>query len=116
MVEPISLDSLREKLGGLKGRQAANLNHGGGGGTMDGMEARVALLERSVEKMDLRLEGVEKRLDKLDGKIDRLVESVAEMKGRVMASPTTWQLLGIVITTWTAGAAIVFALGRGLKP
>ena len=55
-------------------------------------------------------------LDKLDGKIDRLVESVAEMKGRVMASPTTWQLLGIVITTWTAGAAIVFALGRGLKP
>ena len=78
-----------------------DLKGGSGDGTFDGMEARVTALE--------------KRLDKFEGKLDTLISSVAELKGRVSASPTTWQLLGIMITTWAAGAAIVFALTRAVR-
>lgn len=65
-----------------------------------------------MERVWEKLNEYDKRFDKTEAKLDRLIETVSELKGRLSASPTTWQLLGIMITTWAAGAAIVFALTR----
>jgi hypothetical protein len=50
------------------------LKTGGGGGTFDPMEARVAILEEGFKRIELKL--------------DKLVESVAEMKGQLSAMPS----------------------------
>lgn len=81
----------------LQSRRA--LKQGGGDGTFDDMEARVAKLEKSF--------------DKIDGKLDSLIKEVAEMKGRVSAMPTTWQLIGLVLGIMAATLAIVrFGIGK----
>lgn len=45
-----------------------------------------------------------------------LKADVARLDGRLSQLPTLLQLVGIVITTWSAGAAIVFTLLRFAKP
>lgn len=75
------------------------LKDGGGDGTSDDMEARVAKLEKSFEK--------------IDGKLDTLIKEVAEMKGRVSAMPTTWQLIGLVLGIMAATLAVIrFGVGK----
>ena len=99
----IDPEFLRRRLaqieGSAKAESTAPLHGGGGGGTFDGMEARVAKLEKSF--------------DKIDGKLDSLIKEVAEMKGRVSAMPTTWQLIGLVLGIMAATLAIVrFGIGK----
>ena len=45
------------------------LKTGGGGGTYDDMEARVAKLEAQHASIDKRLDGIDKRLDRIEDKI-----------------------------------------------
>jgi hypothetical protein len=58
-------------------------------------------------------------LRSMDAMLSIVSEAVAEIKGRVgglemrlSAMPTTIQLVVLLTTTWSAGAAIVFALLR----
>lgn len=99
MVERVPTGPGYEGVVDLSARRA--LKDKDGDGTSGGMD-------RVWEKLNDH----DKRLEKIESKLDRLIETVSEMKGRLSASPTTWQLLGIMITTWAAGAAIVFALTR----
>lgn len=69
------------------------LNDGGGGGTFDGMDARVTALE--------------KRFDRFEAKLDAVVKDLAEVKGRISAMPTTWQLLGMILAIMGASFAII---------
>lgn len=72
------------------------LHSGDGGGTFDGMEARVKRLEDDMRevKSDLKT----------------LIRDVSEIKGRVANMPSTWQMIGI-----SAGLiGIVIASGGGL--
>jgi hypothetical protein len=62
---------------------------------------------------------VKSTLRSIETKLGSVAEAVAEIKGRVgglemrlSAMPTTIQLVVLLITTWSAGAAIVFALLR----
>lgn len=45
------------------------LKKGGGGGTFDGMEARIAKLQAQHEALDKRLDGIDRRLDRIEDKI-----------------------------------------------
>lgn len=72
----------------------------GGGGTYDGMEARVARLETDVSELKADMKAV--RLD------------IAEIKGRVSNMPTTWQLVGLVIGMMLTVFALCFGLGFAL--
>jgi hypothetical protein len=71
----------------------ASLKSSGGGGTFDGMDARVTALE--------------KRFDRFEQKLDGLVKDTAEMKGRISAMPTTWQLMGMILAIMGASFAII---------
>lgn len=63
----------------------------GGGGTFDGMDTRVKLLE-------YRADQTEKFLLRMDGKLDTLVKDVSEMKGTLTGLPKTWQMVTFVVT------------------
>lgn len=77
--------------GGLKG--------GGGDGTLDDMEQRVASLE--------------KRFDRFEAKVDALIKDVAEIKGRISAMPSTWQLVGLILAIMGASFTILrFTIGH----
>lgn len=58
----------------LTGEKPSGLKSGGGGGTFDPMEARVAILERTVEK--------------LEPKVDKLVTDMATLTERVSHLPS----------------------------
>lgn len=76
------------------------LKRGGGDGTFDDMEARVANLE--------------KRFDRLEGKLDVLTDKVADirvdmsaLKERVSHLPTKGWAVGVAVTIITLTGAIV---------
>lgn len=76
------------------------LRPGDGDGTSGGMESRVTRLEVLAEETG-------KRLERIDNKLDRLAEDVAEIKGRVSALPTTWQMIGLVVAVLAGSYAVV---------
>jgi chromosome segregation ATPase len=115
--------------------EADALKTGGGDGTFDGMEARVAKLEslaedtrNTLDSMGRELIRIEAKLDKLADtvhalsgtvdklgstlekladKFDKLGNDVSELKGRVSAMPTTFQLLGMVLAIMGATFAFI---------
>ncbi len=101
----------------------------GGGGPEDPMlETRVTRLEQDVQEMKSSLRSIElavaemKHLPKaadlaaLRSDFAGLKADVAEMRGRLSQMPTLLQLVTVVITTWSAGAAMVFTLLRLARP
>ena len=73
---------------------------------------RWTALERRVERLEEDMTDVKASLRSIEGKVDSLVESVAEIRGRVSQSPTWLQLIVALIATWGAGAAIVAGVTR----
>lgn len=91
---PSVIDAIEQ----FRARSVQQLNFGSGGGTSGGMD-------------DDRIAALEKRFDRLEPKIDALVKDVAEVKGRISAMPSTWQLLGMILAIMGATfAAIRFGL------
>lgn len=90
----------------LQAPSRAPLSGGGDGGTFDDMEA--------VWK---KIEDHEARFDKIDAKLDRILDTVnsmriemAEMKGKVAALPTTWQMITLVFGI-LGGAFLILKYG-----
>ena len=52
----------------------ADLKRGGGGGTYDSMEARVARLEGKLDRVEDRLSSIEVMLARIDAKLDSKVD------------------------------------------
>ena len=76
--------------GGSSAAQRASAKiRGSGGGGGDGMEERVGKLEVSLTAL---------RLD------------VAEIKGRLQAMPTTWQMIGIIFASMALVSALFFGM------
>ena len=76
----------------------ARLKGNGGDGTFDGMEARVKRLED---------DGKELRQD-----LKTIMRDLSEIKGRVNAMPTTWQMVSFVV----ALALAIFTIVRIALP
>lgn len=55
-------------------RAAAPLKSGGGGGTFDGMEARVGQLERSVDRIQTDVTDIRVSLARIEAKLDSKVD------------------------------------------
>ena len=58
-----------------------------------------------------RLEGILSQMPK-QSDLAVLRSEIGEIRGRISNMPTWWMLIVAIITTWSAGAAIVFALIR----
>jgi DNA-binding GntR family transcriptional regulator len=89
------------------------------------LEARVGRLEedlRDVRATLARLEPMliellhtaakKSDLERIEARLAETREEVKEMKGALSRSPTINHLLAATISTWIAGAGIVFALMR----
>ena len=96
----VSLELLRRQLQELRDKPEPALKGGDGGGTYDGMEARVKRLED---------DGKELRQD-----LKTIMRDLSEIKGRVNAMPTTWQMVGFVVALCLAFFTYMrFGLGLG---
>jgi septal ring factor EnvC (AmiA/AmiB activator) len=80
---------------------------------------RWSSLERRVERLEEDMTDVKVSLRNIETKVDKLVEGVAEIRGRIAGiegrlsqAPTWIQLLVALIATWGAGAAIIAAAVR----
>ncbi|MBX9908819.1 MAG: hypothetical protein K2Z25_08900 [Beijerinckiaceae bacterium] len=85
------------------------------------MLERVIVLEEgqkrtnaTLDKINERLIGIEAELKHLPKAADyaSLKADVARVDGKLSNIPTMWQLLTMVVSTWAAGAAIVFTILR----
>ena len=89
------------------------------------LEARVARLEDDMKEVKASLVEIKAELKHLPRTTDlqglrndfsSLRADVAEIKGRLSQMPTLLQLTVVVITPWSAGAAMVFTLLRFARP
>ena len=89
------------------------------------LSERVDGLEKRMERVEGRLSSIEVLLAEIKGQLSQMPKAteigalradVARIDGKLSSVPTMWQLLAMVISTWTAGAAIVFIIIRfGIK-
>jgi hypothetical protein len=97
---------------------------GRGGGPED------PVLDQRVEALEIKLAQIDAKIDRIDAALLRLEPAirditsrhadlnarVASVEGHLKAMPTFLQLAAMLITTWAAGAAIVFALLKASHP
>ncbi len=96
MAEPINLDDFRPGAGEAEVGKPIKRSGGGGGGDMSDIDARVKRLEDQSKEVGGDLKAI--RID------------LAEVKGKLSAMPSTWQ----IITICAALIGIVIASGGGL--
>jgi hypothetical protein len=67
-----------------------------------------------LTQIETRLDAIEAGIRQLPGMIDyaTLKADVARIAGKLSNIPTMWQLLTMIVSTWAAGAAIVFTILR----
>ncbi|AGA64473.1 hypothetical protein B488_04810 [Liberibacter crescens BT-1] len=77
-------------------------------------EVRITLLERGLENIDKRFDKLEAKIDAsistLGAKIEAQGKEIAEVKGKISQMPTTFQLIGIIITVVLAVMTASFTL------
>ncbi len=78
------------------------------------INATLDKMSATLDKMSERLIGIEAELKHLPKAADyaTLKADVARIDGKLSNIPTMWQLLTMVVSTWAAGAAIVFTILR----
>jgi chromosome segregation ATPase len=78
------------------------------------LEQRVTRLEETLGRMEQRLNGIEAELNHLPKAADyaSLKADIARIEGRLASIPTTVQMPVMLITTWSVGVGIVFAVLR----
>lgn len=87
----------------------APLKGGGGGGTYDGMEPRVAALEQAFGRVDAKLDILISDIAYLKGRAEGLPTAVSfgELKGRVDSLPTLGKIATIVALVGGAMTVII---------
>ena len=93
----------------------------GGGGPEDPMLERVERLEKQIERVEGRLSSIELILAEIKGQLSQMPKAIdlatirsdiGELRGRINSLPTWWMLVGAMIATWGAGAALARLLAR----
>ena len=87
------------------------------------LDQRVGALETKLVQIDAKIDRIDAALLRLEPAIRDIASRHAELNARVAnaeghlkAMPTFVQLAAMLITTWAAGAAIVFALLKASHP
>jgi hypothetical protein len=103
-------------------RLAASNSEAGAGGPQgpEGpmLEARVANLERKIDRIENILEQLAPKITETllvsakQADLHDMRAELAEVRGRIYALPTWWVLLVTVLATWGAGAGIVYSIAK----
>ena len=86
------------------------------------IEQRVDRLEGKVDRIEAILVRLEPKITELtftaakSSEMIKLQTDLAEVKGRLSSLPTWWMLMVTVLSTWLAGAGIVFTLVKATRP
>jgi len=95
----------------------------GGGPEDPKLEERVSGLERDMVDLKNKIDNIDSALKRLEPAIREITTRngdinarIASVEGQLKAMPTVLQLFLAIITTWAAGAAIVFALLKATHP
>jgi hypothetical protein len=80
------------------------------------IEARQAKMDVKLERIDAALQRLEPAIREIGNRFADLNARVAGVEGDLKAMPTFVQLAVMLISTWAAGAAIVFALLKATHP
>ncbi|MFV1644913.1 hypothetical protein VWZ82_12895 [Phaeobacter sp. JH20_41] len=87
----------------------STLKSGSGGGTFDGMEARVSRLESQVDKVEERLTSIEVTLARIEAKLDGKVDTIiATLRSKIDYKWITVYFLGIVAVILRSEIAAIF--------
>ncbi len=67
-----------------------------------------------LTQIEMRLDAIEAEIRQLSKMVDfaTLRADVARIDGKLSNIPTMWQLFTMVVSTWAAGAAVVFTILR----
>lgn len=65
--------------------------------------------------LEQRVERLEADVAEIKASVKSIEVTLAEIKGKLSQSPTWLQLLGVVISTWMAGAGMVLAIVKFAK-
>ena len=84
----------------LQAQNAQSLQSAGGGGTFDGMQERVALLEK-------RFDRVETKLDSVSDKVSELRVDMGVLRERIAHLPSKGWAVTIALTTIGALATVI---------
>lgn len=76
---------------------------------------RVARLADDMREVKTSLRAIETRLTGIEVTLARIDGRLTWVEGRLQAIPTSLQLMTMLITTWTVGAGIVFAVIRFIQ-
>lgn len=78
------------------------------------------MLEARVERLEADVKDIKEDVRALRSDFGDMRASMARVEGRldmlVSRTPTALQLWGMILSTWTAGAGIVFVMLRFLQP
>jgi hypothetical protein len=78
------------------------------------LEQRVTKVEGDVADIKTSLRSIEDSLIEIKTELKLLPKAgeIGEIMGKLSVMPTTWQLVGLLLTTWAAGMYIAIALMR----
>jgi hypothetical protein len=109
-----SIDGGKEDLADLLKRVEQKLKSGDGGGTYDGMEARVARLEastthieRDVSELRSDMKEVRDRTLRLEGKIDHLDQRIDHLDQKIGLLPGKGYIVTALLTTLAVIAGLI---------
>jgi hypothetical protein len=98
------------------GLSGAKFSGGGRGDGPEGpkLEQRVTKVEGDIAEIKSSLRSIEDSLLEIKTELKLLPKAgeIGEIKGKLSLMPTTWQLVGLLLTTWAAGMYIAIALMR----
>ncbi|WP_375453278.1 hypothetical protein [uncultured Methylobacterium sp.] len=124
-------------------RATPSLSGGNGGGTSDGMDRRVATLEKGIDKLFARLDDIqtsiaaarldtekrfgtlESRLIAIDTKLDAKVSTseltpiaakIGTIDGKVSNIPTVWQMIALMAALLAGVSGLAIAIVRLARP
>jgi hypothetical protein len=82
------------------------------------IEGDIATIKSDIAAMKVGQRSIEDSLLEIKTELKLLPKAgeIGEIKGRLSMMPTTWQLVGLLLTTWAAGMYIAIALMRLGKP
>ena len=81
---------------------------------MKDIKSILARIEQRFSGIEQRVSGIEQRLSGIETELKHLAKAtdVAELRGRITNLPTTVQMLVMLITVWSVGTGMVFAVLR----